>query len=371
MLDMLQDNTAQRREDELHDRPVRCQWRRYYYRGMWFGVQAMQMEIPVVDLTSAFTGGATARLHIGQQIDRICREIGFFTITGHGVPPDVIRGLNCKAHEFFALPMEEKQKVIPADITTPRGYKPIGYEALGYGNANMTRPDLKEYYHFGRESWPDEPYFTGPEGQRYFITNVWPQRPEGFREAAARYYAEMEKLVGKLMRITALGLGMEEHFFEDKIDRHITAMRLNFYPSVKEPNNPGQLRGGEHTDYGLLTILNGENVPGGLQVKTRTGAWVDVATNPDTFVVNIGDLLMRWTNDRWISNVHRVAAPPGNAPGGERLSMAFFHHPNYDAVIECVAPCGKAKYPPVLSGEYRDFKYRQTRLMGTTASATA
>jgi isopenicillin N synthase-like dioxygenase len=182
----------------------------------------------------------------------------------------------------------------------------------------------------------------------------------------------MEKLVGNLMRITALGLGLEEHFFDDKIDRHITAMRLNFYPDVKEPSRPGQLRGGEHTDYGLLTILNGENVPGGLQVKTRSGAWIDVATDPDTFVVNIGDLLMRWTNDRWISNVHRVATPPGNAGAAKRLSMAFFHHPNYDALIQCQAPSGQAKHPPVLSGEYRNLKYRQTRLMETaTTTATS
>jgi isopenicillin N synthase-like dioxygenase len=327
--------------------------------------QAMQSEIPVVDLTSALTGDTAARWRTGRQIDRICTEIGFLTITGHGVHTDVIRGLNRKAHEFFALPIEEKQKVIPADIKTPRGYKPVGYEALGFGNANITPPDLKEYYHFGRESWPDEPYFTGPEGRRYFIPNVWPQRPEGFREAAARYYAEMEKLVGSLMRIAALGLGLNEHFFDDKINRHITAMRLNFYPDVKEPGKPGQLRGGEHTDYGLLTILNGENVPGGLQVKTRDGAWIDVVTDPDSFVVNIGDLLMRWTNDRWLSNVHRVATPPDNAAGAKRLSMAFFHHPNYDALIECVAPGGKAKYPPVLSGEYRDLKYRQTRLIET------
>jgi len=323
----------------------------------------MQWEIPVVDLTSAFSGDAAARLRTGRQIDRICTEIGFFTITGHGVPRDVIWRLNCKAHAFFALPIEEKRKVTPVNIKTPRGYKPIGYEALGYGNANMTPTDLKEYFHFGRESWPDEPYFTSREGRRYFIPNVWPQRPEGFREAAARYYAAMEMLVGKLMRITALGLGLEEHFFDDKIDRHITAMRLNFYPDVNAPSMPGQLRGGEHTDYGLLTILNAENVPGGLQVKTRSGAWIDVATDPDTFVVNIGDLLMRWTNDRWISNIHRVATPPGNAGGAKRLSMAFFHHPNYDALIRCVAPPDQAKYPPVLSGEYRDLKYQQTRLM--------
>jgi isopenicillin N synthase-like dioxygenase len=329
----------------------------------------MRSQIPVIYLGGALAGDRRARLATGREIDRTCNEIGFFTITGHGVPADVIQGLNGKAHEFFALPLEEKQRVMPADIRVPRGYKPIGYEALGHGNANMTPPDLKEYYHFGRESWPDEPYYTGAEGQRYFISNVWPHRPEGLREAAERYYAAMETLVGRLMRLCALGLGIDERFFDDKIDRHITAMRLNFYPETIDPPKPGQLRGGEHTDYGLLTILNGENVAGGLQVRTRTGDWLDVETDPDTFVVNIGDLLMRWTNDRWVSNVHRVAAPPARAASRKRLSMAFFHHPNYDAPIECVAPPGEAKYPPVRSGEYRDLKYRQTRLMETARTA--
>jgi isopenicillin N synthase-like dioxygenase len=327
--------------------------------------EIMEAQIPVIDLTDARSSDRGARLRLGQLIDRTCTEIGFFTITGHGVPPEAITTLNRKAHEFFALPMEEKQEVIPADIKSPRGYKPVGYEALGHGNANMTPPDLKEYYHLGRESWPSEPYYTSSERQRYFIKNVWPRRPAGFAEAAARYYGEMERLVGVLMRVSALGLGIDEHFFDDKIDKHITAMRLNFYPEVKEPPKPGQLRGGEHTDYGLLTILNGENVPGGLQVKTRRGEWIDVETDPTNFVCNIGDLLMRWTNDRWVSNVHRVVTPPSSAAGAKRLSMAFFHHPNYDTLVECIAPAGKAKYPPVSSGEYRDLKYRQTRLMET------
>lgn len=112
-----------------------------------------------------------------------------------------------------------------------------------------------------------------------------------------------------------------------------------------------------------MTILNGENAAGGLQVRTRGGAWIDVATEPDTFVVNIGDLLMRWTNDRWVSNAHRVANPPDSlAARSKRLLIAFFHHPNYDAVVECIAPAGKAKYPPVRSGGYRDEKYMQTRV---------
>src|SRR5580765_3513636 len=160
----------------------------------------MQTQIPVIDLGSALTGDPAARLRTGREIDRTCTDIGFFTITGHGVPEEVIRGLNSKAHAFFALPMQDKLEVMPADIKTPRGYKPVGYEALGYGNANMTPPDLKEYYHLGREGWPDDAYHRSSEGQRYFIKNVWPRRPAGFAEAAEHYYTEMERLVVVLMR---------------------------------------------------------------------------------------------------------------------------------------------------------------------------
>ena len=163
---------------------------------------------------------------------------------------------------------------------------------------------------------------------------------------------------------------VDEHFFDDKIDRHITAMRLNFYPAQTEVPLPGQLRAGEHTDYGNFTILNGENAPGGLQVLARGGDWVDVETEPSSFVVNIGDLLMRWTNDRWLSNMHRVVnPPPGAAAGRPRLSIAFFNHPNYDALIECLPTQGAARHAPVLSGDYRDVKYAKTGLTAATPTS--
>ena len=189
------------------------------------------------------------------------------------MPADVIQGLNRKAHEFFALPMEEKQEVMPADIKSPRGYKPVGYEALGHGNANMTPPDLKEYYHLGRETLARRALLHERRGPALFHPQRVAAPARGLRaRPPTATTREMERLVGDLMRVVALGLGIDEHFFDDKIDKHITAMRLNFYPEVKEPPKPGQLRGGEHTDYGLLTILNGENVPGGLQVQTAQGA---------------------------------------------------------------------------------------------------
>ena len=323
----------------------------------------MSQSIPVLDLSDALHGDLSSRRRLAAYLDRTCREIGFFTLVGHGAPTAVLDDLRAKANQFFAMPLEEKRRAIHPVAGTPRGYRALGIEALSYGNDRETPPDLKEYYHFGRETWPDEPYFTGPEGRRYFVQNLWPARPAGFKEAAERYYAEMERISLALMRLAALALGRDEHFFDDKIDRHITAMRINFYPAQTTAPLPGQLRAGEHTDYGNFTILNGENAPGGLQVRTRAGEWLDVETEPATFVMNIGDLLMRWTNDRWVSNTHRVINPPDSvAARAQRLSIAFFHHPNYDALIECIAPPGEAKYPPVGSGEYRDLKYRQTRV---------
>jgi isopenicillin N synthase-like dioxygenase len=323
----------------------------------------MQKTIPVIDISAAREGGTAERLRVGREIDRICREIGFFTITGHGVPTEALDALRVSAHAFFALPLEEKQRAVHPVKGTPRGYIAMGVEAIARGSGERAPHDLKEYYHFGRERWPEDSYYTSAEGRRYFIPNLWPERPWGFSAAAERYYAEMESLTAFMMRLAALGLGIDEHFFDDKIDRHITAMRLIFYPAQATPPAPGQLRAGAHTDYGLLTILNGENVPGGLQVLTKSGEWLGVETDPRHFVINIGDLLMRWTNDRWVSNTHRVVnPPPETGPQRGRLSIAFFHHPNHDAMVECIAPPGEAKYPPVGSGAYRDLKYRQTRV---------
>ncbi len=323
----------------------------------------MTARIPVIDLAPALGGAAADRLAVGQAIDRACVEIGFFTIVGHGVPAALIDGLRSTAHDFFARPMAEKRRAIHPVPHTPRGYIAMGVEALSYANDGDTPPDLKEFYHFSRAAWPDEPYFTGPVGKRYFIPNLWPEAPACFADAADRYYGAMERLDLELMRLAALGLGIDEHFFDDKLDRHISAMRLNFYPEQATTPEPGQLRAGAHTDYGMLTILNGENVPGGLQVRTRDGGWIDVETPADAFVINIGDLMMRWSNDRWLSNMHRVVNPPADAaPRAKRLSIAFFQQPNYDAMIECIAPPGQAKYPPVGSGDYRDMKYRQTRV---------
>jgi isopenicillin N synthase-like dioxygenase len=324
-------------------------------------------HVPVIDLAPARGGGSADRRRIASLIDQACVEIGFFAVTGHGVAESVGRDLREAAHQFFALSSEAKRRASPNDDRTPRGYHAPGGEALAAANDAVAPPDLKEFYHVGPVDVGADAYYTSPRGRQFFPPNIWPADPPGFRAAAITYYRAMHQLVGFLMRLTALGLGIDETFFDDKVSRSIGTMRLNYYPRQVRAPLAGQLRAGAHTDYGGLTILNGEDVPGGLQVWTRSGRWIDVRTPPEQLVVNIGDLLMRWTNDRWLSNMHRVVNPPlEDGRNQPRLSIAFFNHPNWDVMIECVAPAGEAKHAPVMSGDYRDLKYAKTGFTTTT-----
>lgn len=144
--------------------------------------EAMSMAntIPVIDLAPALNGNFEDRRAVALEIDRTCREVGFFTICGHGVDPALIEELRAKSYEFFAQPLDQKQKMAPPDGNTPRGYRGLGFESLAAGNSQDTPPDLKEYYHFGREQWPDTPYYTSSEGQRYFFPMYGPKsRPDG------------------------------------------------------------------------------------------------------------------------------------------------------------------------------------------------
>ena len=317
---------------------------------------------PLIDISPFLAGTPDGRREVPRQLFEACIDIGFFAITGHGVSPDIIDDMRDLAHEFFELPDAEKQKAVHPVPDTPRGLRVLAGESLGRTAGTEAPADLKEFYHFGRAGWPDDDYHTGEEGKRYFIPNLWPDRPEGFAQAAEAYYDAMEELSFVMMRIAALALDLPEHFFGDKIDRHVTAMRINHYPANLKPTEAGQIRAGAHTDYGLFTLLMGEDAPGGLQVETRPGDRIDVATRPEILVINVGDLLMRWTNDLWVSNPHRVINPTVASEHG-RVSIAFFQQPNYDAIIECIPSCAgpenPARYAPVRSGDYRDVKYRE------------
>jgi isopenicillin N synthase-like dioxygenase len=185
----------------------------------------------------------------------------------------------------------------------------------------------------------------------------------------------MEALAQALMRLFALALRLEETWFDDKIHKHMTNLTVSHYPEQREAPPPGQLRAGAHTDYGSLTILCTEDKPGGLEVQTAAREWKKVPIIPGTFIINIGDLMARWTNDHWVSTMHRVVNPPRDqALGSDRVSLTFFHQPNYDAVVECLPgfrDAGQAKYPPITSGEHLMTKIAKMQSVGEQRTATS
>ncbi len=319
--------------------------------------------IPVIDITAARRETAGAA-EVAVQVRAACEDVGFFILSGHGVPESTVERCWTAARGFFDLPPDQRMSVAMPYPGYPYGYAPLLSEALSQSLGEATPGDLKESYSIGPLDRPDRP-MAPEEAEFVYATTPWPDRPAGFRSACEAYYRALGGLAGTLMRLFATALGMPADFFADKIDQPISALRLINYPDLTGPAAPGQLRAGAHSDYGSLTILLQEAAPGGLQVKGRDGAWHDVPAIPGTFVVNIGDLMARWTNDRWRSTLHRVVNPPPGAQGStRRQSIAFFHQPDWSAEITCLPSClgpGEvAKYPPVRSGPYLMSKFRST-----------
>lgn len=316
--------------------------------------------VPVIDIAPFRLGSDKDKQDVAKAFDDACRQIGFIVVTGHGVPQEQMQSVLEAGWKFFDLPDAEKRRWISSHGNFRRGYLPIGGNALSYTLDEESAPDLLEAFTMGKFDVPDDEYHR-MASDTFFEPNIWPDQPQRFREALCGYYRELEGLADTLMRIFARALGLHEHYFADKIDRHITAMRINHYPAQAREPVPGQIRAGAHTDYGSLTILLPTDAPGGLQVWHRNGGWQDVQPVPGGFIINLGDLMARWTNDRWVSTLHRVVNPPRDqALGSRRISIAFFHQPNYDAVIECIETCQGAdnppRYTPITSGEHLAMK---------------
>lgn len=319
----------------------------------------MSVAFPVVDLTEFDADAAIVAAAAGA-LDRHCREVGFFLVSGHGVPAPVIDAVWDAADAFFALPAAEKQAVTmpPGD---PYGYGGLQQERLAASKGVATAPDLKETYSMGPPR-PAADLADDAEAAAFCLKPTpWPDRPAGFQTALLAYYAEMERLAARIMRAMAMALGLAPDWFARCIDRHVSAMRLLHYPPIDGGVLDNQWRAGAHTDYGSLTILLPQADRSGLEIQAADGRWRSVPAQPDTFVVNLGDLMACWTNDRWRSTLHRVRAETPPVPG--RLSIAFFHQPNWDAEIVplpgCVDPKRPARYAPTRSGAHLMQKFRQ------------
>jgi isopenicillin N synthase-like dioxygenase len=322
--------------------------------------------VPVLDISPYRTGNPEARRALATEVDRICREIGFMVISEHGVDPNLIEEVDSLSRAFFDLPVEEKMKIVRPAPDVTRGYMPMKAEVLVRSRGGEAPGDLNESLMIGPVDVTDDAYYTSPAAGRHFAPNLWPERPAALRAAYERYYRVVDALAIDLMRLFALALGLSEHWFDESVDRSISRLRVRNYPAPDAPPELGQLRASAHSDYGSLTILKTEDRPGGLQVLGKDGAWLDVPHVPGSFVVNIGDMLARWTNDRWVSTLHRVANPSADrAAESRRQSIVFFQNPNYDAVVACLPGCADEanppKYPPTTSGGHLREKFLSTQ----------
>lgn len=328
---------------------------------------------PIIDISGFRDGAAAERRAIVAAVDAACRAHGFLTIAGHGVPGEFTTRMESICRAFFDLPGEIKSRSRSPDPKRYRGY--FALEAFGAAYSRDDRvapPDYSERFLIGRSPDPADPYFATERARRVFVPNIWPDALPGFARIWLDYYAAMDGLARTLLRIFALALDLPELWFEGKFDKHNATLVAVNYPDQARAPYPGQLRCGPHTDYGALTILKSENRPGGLEVQMRDKTWQPIAIAPDTFVVNLGDLMQLWTNDCWVSNLHRVANPPRDAVhGARRQSLVFFLHPNYDALIECIPSCredGRAKHAPIVAIDHLMAKFAK---MSDVAAAPA
>ncbi|MCD2172036.1 isopenicillin N synthase family dioxygenase [Rhizobium sp. C4] len=321
-------------------------------------------DFAIFDLAAFEAASGETRAALARELDRICRETGFLAISGHGVAPQVIANLSARARAFFDLAPDTKHQAAPPYAGYPYGYLGPGVEALAKSRGVDSPPDLKESFNAGPLSTPEG--MVDKDALSFcFADNIWPAGQDEFRAAWEAYFTAMTDLAKRIMRAFAEALKLDTHFFDPCLKNPISAMRALNYPELDRAPPDGQLRAGAHTDYGSLTILLPDAGSRGLEIMTPEGAWREIPPVDGAFVINIGDLMARWTNDRWVSTLHRVVNIPAEQGGlKRRQSIAFFHQPDWHAEIatlpSCLAAGEASKYEPVLSGPYLMGKFKKT-----------
>ncbi|PWY65975.1 oxidoreductase [Aspergillus heteromorphus CBS 117.55] len=310
---------------------------------------------PIIDFEPFYSTDPNNKDLLIQQIRHACERHGFFQLINHQIPSDLLQAILHQSREVFGLPLEAKEKY-SIDIE-PRK---LGYERLRAQNFEKRGlGDLKEGFYFCRDLPPDHPSI----GRFLHGVNKYPTELHdlaAFRRVVGEYQAAMGELARNIMRVIAQSLDLEEHWFDDFCADSANILRLLRYPP-QEVDETGVERGiGAHTDFGGITILLQDDT-GGLQVWDRESSqWASVVPFPGALVVNLGNLLMRWTNDRYLSNLHRVI----NTSGRERYSVPFFCTGNLDYTVECIPGCRaeteEAKYPPITVQEWMEKRYADT-----------
>ncbi|BAY75610.1 2OG-Fe(II) oxygenase [Nostoc linckia NIES-25] len=284
------------------------------------------VTIPIIDLTAFINGNATTRQAVVKEIYQACNEIGFMYLQNSGISKDLILQVFNYSKSFFNLPLKVKQRQAWSDEFNNTGYVAIERERL-----DPNKPgDLKEAFNISKK---------GAVGMDGCIVD---------------FYDSCTQLANTVLQTFALALELPEDFFTMRHSQHNHTLRSLHYPPLQTPPKPGQVRAGEHSDYGSITLLFQDAV-GGLEIRTTAGEWIGAPAIPDTVIVNTGDLMQRWTNHVFCSTKHRVMIPNDDRVNQSRYSIAFFCHPNDDVEIACLESCQKEQspiYPPILAGEY-------------------
>ncbi len=296
--------------------------------------------IPLVDLAPLQTGGPAAKRRIADEIGAACRDTGFFYIASTGISAELVAAQFEWARRFFDLPLAEKLAIDMKGSPTGAGYEPIGGQVLDSQDAGAPKapPDLKESFYCGLDLPADDPLAVAK--LRGFGHNRWPDLP-GFADQMRAYFAAMSVLGAELVSLLALSLDLPEDWFASFHQPASGTLRLIKYPPHPQTAATNQIGAGAHTDWGGITMLAQDDA-GGLEVRTVAGEWIEAPPLTGTFVINLGDLMARWTNGLYASNMHRVK---NNRSGRDRYSIPFFYAPFPRSVIEAIPTCVDGNHP--------------------------
>jgi isopenicillin N synthase-like dioxygenase len=286
-------------------------------------------KIPIIDFTGLTSSDLAARKSTAMSMRDAFEDFGFIYVKNHGISQSVIDGLFARSVEFFALPRATKAEA-------------GGYRGAGLSGLDPSKPtDVKERFR--------APY------DRNLPPGYWPERVPNFREAIMVFHEAGLSVLRQVMQGVALSLGLAEKYFDAAHEPHTGAVMLLHYPPITELLLPGQLRSGAHTDFGTMTLLFHHGSAEGLEIQRPDGTWLHAPSIPSAGIVNVGDLLMRWTNGQLRSVLHRVVPPEGEAARRPRYSATLFYEPRHEVVISCLEPCQSptkpALYPPITAGE--------------------
>ena len=323
-------------------------------------------HIPVIDLTDALLPGASRSTTVAAALHEAATGSGFFYLRNHGVPQSLVDAQFALAKRFFDLPLAQKQAIDLRRSPNMRGYESLGAQTLDAA----ARPDLKESFYCGLAYADDHPYVR--RGHHSYGRNQWPAALPGMAAQSTAYIGAMQALALRLMQLMALSLDLPEGFFDHTHDNPMLTLRMLRYPPHPADADERTFGAGAHTDWGAITIL-AQDSHGGLEVQMPDGRWVAATPMEGCLVVNLGDMIPRWTNGRYHSNPHRVRNVASG--GAARHSIPFFYNPDYEARVEPVASCVPAGTRPLFApctvGEHLREMYARTYGGKTDAPAMA